>query len=265
MPHARAVDRLLRHLEVPREAPSLDHLDRLVAAHQRRVPFETFTKLIDHAPGRERGDYLPPFEEYVERIVERGAGGLCWTLARGFHELLTDLGYEASYMVMRPGHACLRVEMPAGPYYADVGYAAPLFRAYPLFRSFRVDSEREAFTYDVRDEGILVTRQPGPTKTLDPAPRTLPELHALIAAANDWRDPQSFLRRLAYAAYVGGEYTSLNGVTLRRHRPDGLETTTIDPDERPDVLRRLFGVDPALVRDALEAQRRLEAMPPSSH
>jgi len=261
----RAVDRLLRHLGVPREAPSLGHLDRLVAAHQRSVPFETLTKLIDHAPGLERGDYLPPFEEYVDRIVERGAGGLCWTLARGFHELLTDLGYEASYMVMRPGHACLRVELPEGPHYADVGYAAPLFRAYPLFGSFRVDSEREAFTYEVRDEGVLVTRQPGPTKTLDPTPRTLAELHGPITAANDWSDPQSFLRRLAYAAYVEGEYASLNGLTLRRHRRGGLETTTIEPEERPEVLRRLFGADPGLYHEALEAQRRLEAMPPSSH
>ena len=47
-------------------------------------------------------------------------------------------------MVMRTGHCCVRVELPEGPFYADVGYAAPLFRAYPLFESFSLDTHREA-------------------------------------------------------------------------------------------------------------------------
>ena len=49
-------------------------------------------------------DFLPSLEEYVDRIVSRRAGGLCWTLARGFHFLLTDLGFDASLMIMAPGH-----------------------------------------------------------------------------------------------------------------------------------------------------------------
>ena len=79
----RATDRLLSHLALSREAPKLDFLDRIIREHQRRVPFETLTKLIDYEPGLARGDFLPPLDEYVERIVTRGAGGLCWTLARG--------------------------------------------------------------------------------------------------------------------------------------------------------------------------------------
>ena len=134
------LDRLIGHLELSREPPSLDYLHRLVRQHQLRVPFETLTKLIDWEPGRARGDFLPPLDVYVERIVTRRAGGLCWTLARGFHALLLDLGFDASLMIMEPGHCCVRVELPEGPQYADVGYAAPLFRAYPLFESFTVTS-----------------------------------------------------------------------------------------------------------------------------
>ncbi|HET9250878.1 MAG TPA: arylamine N-acetyltransferase [Candidatus Eisenbacteria bacterium] len=250
-------DRLLRHLALEREAPSLDYLNRIIREHQLRVPFETLTKRIDYEPGLRRGDFMPSIEEYVDRIVSRGAGGLCWTLARGLHFLLQDLGFEASLMVMEPGHCCVRVEMPEGPHYADVGYAAPIFRAYPLFESFRLDSPREIFEYRVGEEGILVTRTPGPTKTLDPTPRTLAQLHGLVTAANDWSAPHSFLRRLAYSAYVDGVYTSLNQGTLKRYGPSGLETTEIPPEDVPALLTNLFRADPALYQQAAEVPQRL--------
>ena len=75
--HDRPTAALLAHLGLAPEAPTLDYLHRLVAAHQRRVPFETLTKLIDYQPGLARGDFLPPLAEYVGRIVRRGGGGLC--------------------------------------------------------------------------------------------------------------------------------------------------------------------------------------------
>ena len=166
-----ASQELLAYLGLVPEAPSLDYLNRLVREHQLRVPFETLTKLVDYEGGLESGNFLPPLDIYVDRIVHRGGGGLCWTLARGFHALLTELGFDAALMVMTPGHCCVRVELGEGPQYADVGYAAPLFRAYPLFESFSLETHREAFEYRVRSEGIFVSRKPGPSKQLDPTPR----------------------------------------------------------------------------------------------
>jgi len=257
-----ATDRLLGHLRLNREAPTLDYLHRIIREHQRRVPFETLTKLLDYEPGLQRGDFIPPFEEYVDRIVTRGAGGLCWTLARGLHVLVTDLGFDASLMYMDPGHCCVRVELPEGPHYADVGYAAPIFRAYPLFESFSLDTHREKFEYSVREDGIFVARQPGPSKTLDPTPRSLAELRGYVEAANDWNAPRSFLRRLAYAGYVGDVYTSLESDTLRRHLPAGVETTTLAPGDVPRVLADVFHADPALYREAAAIRRRLGASAP---
>jgi arylamine N-acetyltransferase len=255
----RVADRFLEHLHLAREAPTLDYLHRLVREHQLRVPFETLTKLLDYEPGLERGDFLPAIPEYVERIATRGAGGLCWTLARGFHFLLEDIGFDAALMLMAPGHCCVRVELPEGPYYADVGYAAPLFQAYPLFESFSVDSPRERFEYSVRDDGIFVTRNPGPAKQLDPTPRRIEELQALIVAANDWMAPQSFLHRVAYAGYVDGVYTSLRNGSLRRYLPGGLEQTEIAADDLPEVFASTFRADPALYVEASEVYRRCRA------
>lgn len=249
-------DRFLEHLHLRREPPALDYLHRIIREHQLRVPFETLSKLIDYEPGLERGDFLPPISAYVERIVARGAGGLCWTLARGLHFLLVDLGFDASLMYMTPGHCCVRVELPEGPYYADVGYAAPILQAYPLFQSFSLDTPREKFDYCVRDDGIFVTRNPGPTKTLDPTPRRLEDFRDLITAANDWAAPQSFLHRLAYAGYVDGVYTSLTNGTLRRYLPGGLETTDLAAEEVPAIFAATFGADPALYVEAAEIHRR---------
>lgn len=248
--------RLLAHLGVQREAPSLDFLHRLVREHQLRVPFETLTKLIDYEPGLRSGDFLPPLAPYVDRIVRRGAGGLCWTLARGFHALLVDLGFDASLMVMSPGHCCVRVELPEGPQYADVGYAAPLMRAYPLFDSFSVQTHREAFDYQVGPAGIFVTRNPGPTKQLDPTPRRLDELAPLIAAANDWNAPESFLHRLSYARYVDGVFTSFRDGKLTRYRGDGPQVHEVAAADAGRLLAEVYGVDPTLYDEAAAVRLR---------
>jgi arylamine N-acetyltransferase len=261
MNERRAVDRLLAHLHLERERPTLAYLHRIVREHQLRVPFETLTKRIDYAPGLRRGDFIPPLTEYVERILTRGAGGLCWTLARGLQVLLDDLGFDAALMYMDSGHCCVRVELPEGPFYADVGYAAPIFQAYPLFESFSLDTHREKFDYSVREDGIFVTRNPGPSKKLDPTPRRLEEFRHLIAAANDWHAQQSFLHRLSYACYVDGVYTSLRDGMLTRYLPEGAEKTEVAPEDAPSVLENTFGADPSLYVEAVEVRRRFGPTP----
>lgn len=260
---ARATaDRFLAHLGLVREPPSLDYLHRIIDHHQRRVPFETLTKLIDYEPGLARGDFMPPIDEYVDRIVARGAGGLCWTLARGLHFLLAALGFDAALMYMDPGHCCVRVELPEGSFYADVGYSAPIFRAYPLFESFAIETLAERFEYEVREDGIFVTRNPGPSKQLDPAPRTLESLRPLIAAANDWNAPRTFLALLAVSKHVDGVYTSLRDGTLRRYLPSGVETTEIAPGDVPALVGDVFGIDPALYVEAAAVRERY--LPPAT-
>jgi hypothetical protein len=150
----------------------------------------------------------------------------------------------------------VRADLPEGSYYVDVGYAAPIFQAYPLFESFSLDTHREKFDYRVRGDGIFVTRNPGPSKTLDPTPRRLPELRDHIRAANDWSAPQSFLHRLAYAGFVGEVYTSLRDGTLTRHLPDGAERMELSPAEVPSTLAELFGADPALYVEAAQVRAR---------
>jgi hypothetical protein len=153
----------------------------------------------------------------------------------------------------------VRVELPDGSYYADVGYSAPIFRAYPLFESFTIETTSERFEYDVRDSGIVVTRNPGPAKTLDPAPRALESLKPLIDAANDWSVERSFLKILAVSKHIDGVYTSLRDGLLRRYEPTGVEERMVADEELPSVLAEMFGIDPALYEQAAAVRARYMA------
>lgn len=236
------IEAFLGHLGLQRQAPDLAYLNVLVDRHQRRVPFETLTKLIDYERGHESGEFLPDIETYVNRIVTSGTGGTCWTLARGFHWLLSQLGFDAKYMIMEPGHVCLRVELDQA-YYADVGYAAPLFRAYPLNESFTVEDVRCSFHYEVTDDGIVTRQTPGPVKRLITTPRDFKEFDPLIKDANQWT-PDSFLTRLSIFSYLQGVPTGLINGTLKRHLPEGLDECSLSHEETLSWFVEKFGVDP---------------------
>jgi arylamine N-acetyltransferase len=248
------VGSFLGHLGVERQKPHLDFLNVLVRQHQLKVPFETLTKIIDYEQGYRNKNFLPDIEHYVHRTVTAGTGGTCWTLARGFHWLLTSLGFEAAYMYMDPGHVCLRVELDQA-YYVDVGYAAPLFQAYPLYHSFAAHSPREVFTYHVNDKTIRVTREPGPDKVLRVTPRALQEFKAKINASNQWT-PGSFLTRLSIFSYIDDVPTSLSNNTLTQHLHSRREERSLTDDEPLYWLEHKFGLDPQVYRKAKKLRRK---------
>jgi hypothetical protein len=77
------------------------------------VLLETLTKLIDYEPASDAATYAATMPDYVDRIITRGGGGLCWTLRAGFRccWLMSD-STPRSYT--DPGHCCVRVELPEG-------------------------------------------------------------------------------------------------------------------------------------------------------
>jgi hypothetical protein len=157
-------------------------------------------------------------------------------------------------MYMDPGHVCLRVELDQ-PYYVDVGYAAPLFQAYPLHRSFTAQSPREVFTYNVKGPTIRVTREPGPDKVLKVTPRALQEFKADIVASNQWT-PHSFLTRLSVFSYVDGVPTSLSNGTLKQYYQDRAEERSLADDEVMDWIEYKFEIDPQIYREAQRLHRK---------
>lgn len=249
MEHEALVARFLHFLSVEKQPISLAFLNELIQRHQERVRWETLTKILDWEKGNRTGNYLPSIDTYIERIVNKGMGGTCWTNAIGFHWLLSRLGFSVSYMYMNPGHLCLRVDLDQ-PYYVDVGYCAPLFQAYPLYQSFQVKNVREVFTYQVSQNEIQIIRNPGPTKTLDPNPIALEKMTPLIRNANNW-DTSPMLQNIQIFGYINGIPTSLNDNVLKQYFQHEKVERHLNPDELREWVTEKFQIDQQMYENAL--------------
>jgi len=215
MSSEKLANEFLSFLDTTKQPTSLKFLNELIKAHQEKVKWETLTKIIDWEKGNKTEDYFPSIETYINRITTKGLGGTCWTQSIGFHWLLSNLGFDVQYMYMDPGHLCLRVNLEQ-PYYVDVGYCAPLFQAYPLYESFQVSNVRETFTYEVSNNKIEITRNPGPTKTLHTEPIHLSSMKELISRSNDWRT-SPVLKKIQIFGYIDGIPTSIHDNVLKRY------------------------------------------------
>jgi hypothetical protein len=230
----------LKHLGLSKEGPSLSYLDKIIFAHQHKVPFETYTRITDY---HNYLDHLMPMPVYIERL-ELGCGGVCWTLARGFHWLLKHLGFDTQYFYMDPGHVCVVVKLPEEIYYADVGYAAPFFKAKPLKQSFIATSGLEIFKYDVKGDSVVVTRTPGPTKTLILKPQTPAEINAYFEQMNV--SNSKFLTTLTIQKFFNKKLLRLSGDKLFGDGPE----RQLTEEEIEDVLVDRFGIYPRFYNDA---------------
>jgi arylamine N-acetyltransferase len=187
--------------------------------------------------------HLMPIQVYIERL-EMGYGGVCWTLARGFHWLVTNLGFDAHYYYMDPGHVCVVVKLPEGEFYCDVGYAVPFFQAKPLKQNFLARSSHELFKYEVKKDTVLVTRTPGPTKTLILKPKTHTEINSYFEEANVIQS--KFLNTLTISKYFDKKLLRLTGNTLIGDGPE----RTLNDEEIINVLVKRFGIYPSIYNEA---------------
>lgn len=127
-------------------APSLTTLRRIIASHARRIPFENVDVLL------KRAIRLEP-EALIDKLVHRRRGGYCFEQNSLLLAALRELGFRVTGLIgrvlwMRPddeigprSHMLLRVELPQGPFLADVGFGGLTLTA-PL----RLGTEEEQAT-----------------------------------------------------------------------------------------------------------------------
>jgi arylamine N-acetyltransferase len=243
-------DQFLDFLQVEQSDDRLLYLHHLVRSHQTKVKWENLTKMIDYEKGYETNSFLPSIDTYVQRVTQKGMGGTCWTLAIGLHELLRYLDYDVSYVYMDPGHLCLRVDLDQ-PYYVDVGYCAPLFKAYPMFESFVVRNNRETFYYNVTDDEIKIIREPGPTKILYPNPVTLDEMMPKIVKSNDWQSSPP-LKDIMIFGYIDDVPTSVTNNVLKQYFKDQKVELQLNDEELEYWITQKFNMDIELYKAAVE-------------
>jgi N-hydroxyarylamine O-acetyltransferase len=122
------VDAWLRRIghDGPRE-PTLETLRTVIAAHTGTIPFENIDVLLGRPPRLDLGSLQ-------RKMIADGRGGYCFEQNTLLLAGLTALGFRATGLIARvirgmdadaPGsatHMLLRVDLPEGPFLADVGF-----------------------------------------------------------------------------------------------------------------------------------------------
>lgn len=179
----------------------VETLFELQRRHLLAVPFDALDCLLGN-----------PVELATEaayrKVVERRRGGFCFELNGLFAGLLTELGFEVSYLAARPlrgedwvappfAHMALLVERERR-WLVDVGFGYP-FAIEPLDLDERAVQERggRRFRIAATDEGLLVEEPDAPERRaylLDPEP--VPR-QAFAARCHEYStDPESMFVRL---------------------------------------------------------------------
>lgn len=108
-------------------APTLTVLRAIVAAHSATIPFENVDVLLGRVPRLD-------LASLQAKLVGGGRGGYCFELNALLRAGLLSLGFSVTGLIARvirgqdaeasgpATHMTLRVDLPEGPFLADVGY-----------------------------------------------------------------------------------------------------------------------------------------------
>lgn len=263
----------LNYLDLP--APGVAdraNLDRLIAAHLTRVPFENVNVLLDRP-------IVLGADALFAKVVVGGRGGYCFEINSLFARLLLALDYRVSLLAGRVrwglaadvpqtmlSHLLLRVELPEGSFIVDIGFGAPTpFRAMPLVGRDGLGD----FPFRLQ-----TSAQPGghhalETRSGDWAPMYHFDLHPqpwVDYIARNWytsTHPDSVFRQMLMAARSEGStrLTLGNGNFSRRHADGRVEQQRIaSAAELVELLRGEFRLNLDPEGDGEPLRRRLEGI-----
>ena len=140
-----------------RPEPTVENLDRMIWAHQCRIPFETLDMTRYHVP------VTLEIEKLYQKMVVGERGGCCHEQNALFCQLLKDLGYDADsvFCRIRTGmdfimictHRCILVDFGDETRFCDVGFGGPLpAKSFPLIDGYTETVGGETFTMRDYDE-----------------------------------------------------------------------------------------------------------------
>ncbi|CAN95485.1 putative N-hydroxyarylamine O-acetyltransferase [Sorangium cellulosum So ce56] len=231
-------------------AATREVLDALHAAHVYSIPFENLDVLL----GRPIRLDLASVQA---KLVRARRGGYCFEHNTLFAAVLRRLGFKLTTLIARVrfqrsdtgprSHMLSLVELPEGPFIADVGFGGPgLLQPLPL-----VEGEGHARVLDViglRREGsswVLASRAGEVCQ--DIYAFTLEEhLPIDYEVANHYTSthPSSlFVNNLIVALPSPEGRVTLRNRELGFWRVDGVERVSVHDDALLDVLRERFGLE----------------------
>jgi len=234
--------------------PTLETLNALVSAHSSAIAYESIDVLLDRPPKLD-------LRSLQDKMIAGGRGGYCFEQNMLLRGALRSLGYSVTSLQARVVrgldidaprpmlHMVLRVDLPQGPFLADVGFGnlaptAPL-RLAPLVEQ---DTPHEVMRFiEMGDELTLQSRLRDRWEHIYRVV-PLPRLDAEYGICN-WftgTHPQSPYLNNMISALPGPQGTRLTLFNARfnvRHASGEVERRTLESkDEYRCVLRDQFGI-----------------------
>lgn len=264
-----ALDRILNHLRLTYQPPTVAALDALLAAWAERIPWESASRIALHQDPGAPADYARLPGQFFADALRWGSGGTCFESNLALRTLLAALGFEVTLHFcdmgeQRDPHCATLVVIDNTAYLADMGYpvaaALPLDPAAPTERTtpaaiFRAIPQAGA-RWEIRrmgrngydDQAFMLKRAPVNADTF------------LARLLRD-HEPDGFFLDEVILSRTGpeGMLRYSEGKGLVRRTPDGETEVALSADEAADLprtLARLFAFDEGILRRALERPNR---------
>jgi len=231
-------------------APDAATLKALHRAHLLAIPYENFDVQFGRPVTIEA-------DAAFEKLVVRRRGGWCYEMNGLFAAALDEIGFSVTRMaggVVRSllgdgrvgNHLVLRVDLPEGPWIADVGFGDGSFEPFPL-QAGPIRAEG----FECRLEQLEGGWWRFHNHALGGAPdfdfRDEPADPALLASQCEWLQtaPTSpFVLNATAQRHRPGEILVLRGRVLKRIRPDAVEDRLIESaHDYVETLSRDFDLD----------------------
>ena len=237
-------------------AADLATLRALHRAHLEAIPYEN----IDVQLGR---TVVTDPAAVFDRIVHRGRGGWCYEMNGVLGWALGEAGFRVTRLaggVMREvagddrvgNHLVLKVDLPEGPWIADVGFGDGPIEPYPLTTH---DFEQEGYAFSLADIGEgwwRVKNHPlGGAPSFDFRAEAADEALLSAKCAELQTSPESnFVKLLICQRATPKGLYQLRGRVLRTVQPGSFDEQLIeDEDEFRRMLGDVFGLsDPEIPR-----------------
>lgn len=247
----------LSYLGITKQSPDLIYLNLLTSTHLRRVPYETVSKFQYYTTRLENGWLVPPIEEFIKNLTEKGWSGNCYTITFNFGRLLTSLGYDVMYVRVNPGHVALMVSIDSHSYYTDVGYGAPLFTPLLLEEepSIKKYGEEVIITKQTEQVYEIDRKRDGHsfvTKQIEWTPLQISDFVEGVLHSHRDHDNNPFMRRIAISYLKDGySYHLRNEKLLVQSDDEKAEYIFKQKEEWLRKVTEIFGIEREVSNQAL--------------
>jgi N-hydroxyarylamine O-acetyltransferase len=240
-----ALDRIAFHGSLRVSCQTLRELQR---AFLLAVPFEN----LDIHLGR-RIEITP--DAVYRKIIEHRRGGFCFELNGLFHDLLSVLGFDVTFLAARMmhdgrpgtpmGHMVLRVHVDDAAWLTDVGNGKSAREPLNFDGSNTTTAERISYRVGESEFGLALLQTDGrnwqPRFIIDPQPRQRGEFNAVCDWTQTSAESVFTQRRACTLARPEGRVLLMNNQLTITDR-DTTEERIIAEDQYKKTLQELFGI-----------------------